>query len=68
MNTIKRNTKFLIAVLAIIVTHDIGDAMQSSIPEFLKSPIYRSDESYRKSFNTPGNRVNITFTNTGLLY
>jgi len=67
MNTIKRNTKFLIAVLAIIVTHDIGYAMQSSIPEFLKSPIYRSDESYRKSFNTPGNRVNITFTNTGLL-
>lgn len=57
----------LILVLGLLASSEVAMAFQTEIPAFLKNPTYRSDQSYRKSFNTPGNRVNITFHNYGLL-
>lgn len=67
MNT-KKTIQFALAVIiGMMASQDVSLAFQTEIPAFLKNPTYRSDQSYRKSFNTPGNRVNITFHNYGLL-
>ena len=40
---------------------------QNTIPDFLRDPQYRSSRTYEKDATSDGNRVNITFANTGLL-
>ena len=44
-----------------------GYVQAQNVPEFLKDPQYRSSREYRKSAESDGNRVWITFHNTGLL-
>lgn len=66
-NTPMSKSILTIVVYLLFVVSDQVMAFQTVIPQFLKDVTYRSDERYRKSFNTPGNRVNITFHNTGLL-
>lgn len=44
-----------------------GYAEAQQVPEFLKDPQYRSSREYRKSAEADGNRVWITFENTGYL-
>lgn len=56
----------LIAVFAVLIlAQSYAEAQQ--VPEFLKDPQYRSSREYRKSAEADGNRVWITFENTGYL-
>ncbi len=53
--------------LITLIGSEIVIAQQFIIPEFLRNPQYRSSRNFEKSATSDGNRVNITFRNTGLL-
>lgn len=57
---------FSICIISLFA-QSIVVAQQSSIPEFLRNPQYRSSRNFEKSSTSDGNRVLITFFNNGLL-
>ncbi len=56
-----------ICIISFIAQGAVVVAQQASIPEFLRDPQYRSSRNFEKSSTSDGNRVLITFFNTGLL-
>ncbi len=56
-------------LVSIGVTFLLSSAVvaQTTIPQFLKDAQYRSNRTFEKNSTSSGNRVNITFFNTGLL-
>jgi hypothetical protein len=60
-----RIKSILAAFITLFIIQGVAEAQQ--VPDFLKDPRYRSSREYRKSAESDGNRVWITFHNTGLL-
>ncbi len=56
-----------ICIISFLAQGAVVIAQQASIPEFLRDPQYRSSRNFEKSSTSDGNRVLITFFNTGLL-
>lgn len=64
--SMKKFTSSLVFLFAVLFfAQDYATAQ--NVPDFLKDPQYRSSREYRKSAESDGNRVWITFHNTGLL-
>ncbi len=63
----KFNSRLILSFTLLALFAVPSFAQQVQIPDFLKDPRFRSSRNFEKKATSDGNRVNITFRNTGLL-